>query len=471
MAFAVGDKVRVKSGKEHMPDHAGVVLQVAEVKGDTYALRMPDGTVHRWYTGDELAAARTDARERVLRIDRGGTLRPPREDARGFLEIDGHATRVGVLEYTDPSFPGGIRRELRLREDLAAPESLASYRNAPITDDHPSEMVTAANSMRFARGMVTEPGRMDDEHVAIRGLVTDASLIGKMRNDGKRELSPGYTVELDTTPGIHPVYGRYDVRQTKILVNHLAVVERARAGSTAAVRMDGAVVPTASLNSCVSSNAHQVHAMDPKELQAKLDQAATLLAQEKARADAAEQKLDGEKKRADTAEGKVAALNAEVTQLRGERRDDAAIAAQNEKIKELTERADAAEKKLAGFDERVAAGVKARAKLERDAASVLGPKARFDDLSNREIMIQVLTKRGYEFDVNRSDEALKGAFDIAVEGWANCGAALDRIGQVTAEKTRQDAATGGGENKTAAQARAEMKARLDTAHLPQAGAN
>lgn len=54
--FKVGDKVMVIEGKEHMPEHAGVEMTVAEVQGDTYAVELPDGTIHRWYTGDELMA-------------------------------------------------------------------------------------------------------------------------------------------------------------------------------------------------------------------------------------------------------------------------------------------------------------------------------------------------------------------------------------------------------------------------------
>lgn len=55
--FGVGDKVMVRPGAEHDPAHRGMTMTVAEARGDTYALTMPDGTVHRWYTGDELMAA------------------------------------------------------------------------------------------------------------------------------------------------------------------------------------------------------------------------------------------------------------------------------------------------------------------------------------------------------------------------------------------------------------------------------
>lgn len=52
-AFAVGDAVMVKPGKEHMPEHKGKTFTVAEVQGDTFAVKLA-GKVHKWYTADEL---------------------------------------------------------------------------------------------------------------------------------------------------------------------------------------------------------------------------------------------------------------------------------------------------------------------------------------------------------------------------------------------------------------------------------
>lgn len=55
--FAVGDRVKIKPGKAHDPSHAKMVMTIAEVRGETYALKMPDGMIHRWYTADELLPA------------------------------------------------------------------------------------------------------------------------------------------------------------------------------------------------------------------------------------------------------------------------------------------------------------------------------------------------------------------------------------------------------------------------------
>lgn len=52
--FKVGDKVKVISGMEHMPEHIGIEMTIAEISGNAYAVKLPDGTIHKWYLGTEL---------------------------------------------------------------------------------------------------------------------------------------------------------------------------------------------------------------------------------------------------------------------------------------------------------------------------------------------------------------------------------------------------------------------------------
>ena len=53
--LAVGDRVSVIAGKEHMPEHEGVAGTVKIVDGDSIGVLF-DGTkaVHKWYAPDEL---------------------------------------------------------------------------------------------------------------------------------------------------------------------------------------------------------------------------------------------------------------------------------------------------------------------------------------------------------------------------------------------------------------------------------
>lgn len=60
-------------------------------------------------------------------------------------------------------------------------------------------------------------------------MVSDGPTI-KLIEDGKRELSAGYTCDLDWTPGKTPSGEAYDAVQKNIRINHVAIVQRGRAG-------------------------------------------------------------------------------------------------------------------------------------------------------------------------------------------------------------------------------------------------
>src|SRR5690606_11989374 len=90
----------------------------------------------------------------------------------------------------------------------------------------------------LAVGEVSTAAQKDGEWIALPLILKDAAAI-KAVQGGKRELSAGYTCTLDWTPGTTPDGETYDAVQRGIKINHLAVVDRARAGSTARIG-DGA---------------------------------------------------------------------------------------------------------------------------------------------------------------------------------------------------------------------------------------
>jgi len=146
--------------------------------------------------------------------------------------------RVGVLTYRNAD--GTVRRELRLPEDVFNADSLSSFAGKPVTDDHPSEPVTSRNAKKYTVGTMTGPGLQDGDTVRVPMIIHDGDTIEKVDKGGKRELSLGYKVDLDETPGTHPEYGEYDAIQRNIRINHLALVGRARAGSIARLNLDRA---------------------------------------------------------------------------------------------------------------------------------------------------------------------------------------------------------------------------------------
>lgn len=180
----------------------------------------------------------------VIRTDRA-SLGRPKMTSQGFLKASGHFARAGIYEYRNDD--GTIRYELRPREEVHDPEALASYDAAPVTIGHPADgEVTADNVRKYEVGHVAGEGRADGDAVAGEVVVKHNDAI-KLVKGGLQELSPGYRITLDETSGSDRRYGypgneagRWDAVQRKIRVNHLAIVPRARGGSSIRLRMDAA---------------------------------------------------------------------------------------------------------------------------------------------------------------------------------------------------------------------------------------
>lgn len=163
-----------------------------------------------------------------------GTLKAPQKTPQGFLRVDAYLTRTGIFEYRDSS--GGVRRELRLDNEVFDGNALDSFSMAPVTDDHPPAMLTVENAREYSRGHLSETVKRDGNFVRASMLITDAALIAKMEN-GKKQISCGYVCDLEMTPGEYRGQ-KYDAIQRNIRGNHVAVVDSGRAGPDVCVRMD-----------------------------------------------------------------------------------------------------------------------------------------------------------------------------------------------------------------------------------------
>jgi hypothetical protein len=176
---------------------------------------------------------RTDGDGWVHRVDRGQLLRP-HVRADGTLLVDGFAAREGVLEYRQAD--GSTRRELVTRDTLEA--SAAGLARAPVTLEHPRVDVSPDNVRELGVGDTDGEVRVEDGgFVRVKLAVRRRDAIKAIRG-GKHELSPGYRVRIDPTPGVHPVHGRYDAVQTARQYNHLAIVDVARGGPEVRMRTD-----------------------------------------------------------------------------------------------------------------------------------------------------------------------------------------------------------------------------------------
>jgi hypothetical protein len=129
-------------------------------------------------------------------------------------------------------------RELRHPEDVFRADSIASLNLAPLTDRHPSELVTPANVRDLQVGIVTNP-RHDSRFVQADLVVQDQRMIQKVSRGDARELSGGYTIDLEMKPGVFDGE-RYDGRQRNITFNHTGIGPGGwgRSGSEVRVHLD-----------------------------------------------------------------------------------------------------------------------------------------------------------------------------------------------------------------------------------------
>ena len=109
-----------------------------------------------------------------------------------------------------------------------------SYSHLPITLEHPGVTVTADNWKKYAIGETGDEVIRDGGSVRVPMMLRDAAAI-QLVKDGKRELSVGYGCDLVWGDGFTPDGEPYDAVQHNIRGNHLAIVTRARGGSTLAI--------------------------------------------------------------------------------------------------------------------------------------------------------------------------------------------------------------------------------------------
>lgn len=339
--------------------------------------------------------------DRETRYDFGETTGKARKTSQGFLRVPARLTRTGVLTYRRAD--GSVQRELRHPSEVFAPASLASMGGSPITDLHPSEQVNPDNATSFSRGFVAESIRRDGKFVAGELVIMAKDLIDMVERGDRAELSPGYTCEIDPTPGEYEGE-RYDAIQRGIVYNHLAVGPSnwGRSGPEVRLHMDGGEAP--------KGLAYEYRTDDPAETGAQNQREI--------------RNMETKKIRVDGVEHEVAAAGAPYIEKAFAERD-ARLDANAKKIAELearagkaeAERDDAKEKLAAATDEKaLAARVDARASLIRSAAKILGEDFDAAGKSDREIRCLVLETKidGFKAE-GRSDSYLEARFDALLE--------------------------------------------------------
>ena len=294
--------------------------------------------------------------------------------AEGFIRATPIVGRTGILVYRNAD--GTERREYRPPEEAFAADSLASLMGKPITIGHKA-FVTAGNAAQVAPvGSVLSAGRQDGN--AIRADIVIYNL-----DTNARELSCGYTLDLDETPGTTPEGEHYDAIQRNIVYNHLAICNRGRAG-IARLNMDGSQV---------------IDEENPKEDKKMAEMTKIRLDSGIEYECAPEVKVEIEKMRKDSADAKREhdKLQAKFDALEAEL------------AKEKEGRKADAEKAKANFDE----AIKARVELLKVAEA--HKVANADSMTDTEIKTAVIKAvRGDAINLDgKSADYIEAAFDMA----------------------------------------------------------
>lgn len=153
----------------------------------------------------------------------------------GYLLVPSRISRTGIQQYlaiemglTDRD-PTDIVNVYRPPEEVFSDESLASFINKPVTNGHPPELVNASNFKTYSVGNSGNNITRDGMFVKADLIIMDEQSIKDIES-GKSELSNGYLSDIEWASGVTPDGESFDAIQRNIKGNHIAIVERGRAG-------------------------------------------------------------------------------------------------------------------------------------------------------------------------------------------------------------------------------------------------
>lgn len=358
----------------------------------------------------------------------------------GFLKAPVFATRTGVFRYRKAD--GSVIRELRLPEEVFDQHSMQSLAVVPVTNRHPAGMVNSKNSKRHMVGYTSDVVEKQEPFIKTHITVTDDDLISEIEKKGLREVSCGYNCELEFTPGVYDGE-EYDAIQRRIRYNHLAVVDKGRAGPQVKIHMDAAILDDAD-DEPTQKEGYMVK-MKIGDVEFEMDGSlATAVrdALKQAKADGAEaalQKVAKEHKDSiDSLQGKCDGLQAKVDE---QSKEITTLKANNVDEKKIREMATA------------------RAGLIEKAKPFLKEDTKFDEMSDMEIKKAVILAKNKDLKLDEKSESyIEARFDAIIEA-TPAPKKSDKLANAMSktEKEREDNADG--EELTADQIRARnMKA-------------
>lgn len=366
----------------------------------------------------------------------------------GYLETSVRATRAGIFVYKGAD--GKPFRELRLPDEVFKEDSMRSLAMKPVTNDHPFELVNADNVKDYQVGYTGDNISRNEDFLDIgRVVITDKDAIGAVEK-GKQEVSCGYSLDLDFVQGYWDGNevnqdGRgdpFDAIQRNITYNHLAIVDRGRAGSQVRLRLDS------EHNLIKEEDAEMTKIkIDGKEFECSQELADAYepfvkkVAKDQADADAAVKEA---MKQASDARDAKTKTDAELETAKGK------IDAMDSELKDAKD------------PEKFSARVRERMHLVSTATAMLGAKdekeiERIDGLSDMELMKEVIKKHdeNMSFDC-KSDDYIRGQFEIVSKKYNSANADGNEMGKKIVGDRKDRSETG---EDAVAKAREEQRKR------------
>lgn len=321
----------------------------------------------------------------------------------GFLHAKNvPIARVGVFPYRTVN--GDVVMEAKLPTELLSDSTVESAKSKPITNDHPTQLVTADNSKELMKGFTAENAHVDGDMVKVDMTITDADLIKEI-GDGKEELSIGFTTEVVPAQGEYQGV-HYDSVQKNIQINHVAVVDKGRAGHSVRITGDSAEMVIKEKGESMETTKVMLDGANVTVAVSDADQVA------KSNTD-----LASLKKQLADAQAKVKELQDQIEKVQG--KADAAEELQK-KADEAQAKADAADKQIEELQSKLKIYegdgldkmIEAKLALEKDAKPFLGDSYDFRGKTDKEIKIAVIKAIDDSFDAkDKSDDYINAFFD------------------------------------------------------------
>lgn len=371
------------------------------------------------------------------------------ETPEGFLRIRATFARTGCQAYRNDD--GSQRVEYRSEAEVARKDALLSLGGLPVTLEHPPALLNPDNARQYQRGSSGTVVNYDNGFVTGTVTLTDREAIEAVKRGDARELSVGYRCDYDATPGVAPDGTRFDGQQRAVSGNHHALTRKARGGSEIRLHFDsadgeelqGAAIwtavdplspPTTEETPMATARTDAKKPSKPAMTEEELDDP------EEEEMEAPEAEMAGDDKEDTKKDGGCdkKKMDSELVDLLDGREDSVPFAAfervlqqRNTALAELDQangRYDALDEQLSALEANIEARLDAadkafderlnqRIALLSKAEVLIGSREVFDGLSDREVMVEALTKAGVDVSAfeARSDDYIAARFDQSVE--------------------------------------------------------